>query len=146
MPSFGSLTLLLGASTLFHTLANAAPPEIFPRSEEQRAASTLFVERDVGLEAINTSAYPSLLTLTIDEAIDGFASGRFTSENLVTAYMRRIAQVNGQLHAVTEVNPDALEIAKALDAERKAGTIRGVSSCWARVPLVSLCCEYSHRR
>lgn len=38
--------------------------------------------------------------------------------------MRRIAEVNGQLHAVVEMNPDALSIAAALDAERKNGIVR----------------------
>lgn len=33
--------------------------------------------------------------------------------------------MNGTLHAVTEVNPDALAIAAQLDSERANGTIRG---------------------
>jgi len=41
------------------------------------------------------------------------------------AYLGRIEEVNGILKAVTEVNPDALAIAAALDAERCAGTLRG---------------------
>ena len=32
----------------------------------------------------------------------------------------RIEEVNSILHAVTEINPDALSIAAALDAERAA--------------------------
>ena len=39
--------------------------------------------------------------------------------------MGRIAEVNDALKAVTEVNPDALEIAAALDAERARGEVRG---------------------
>lgn len=34
----------------------------------------------------------------------------------------RIEEVNPVLNAVTEINPDALTIAAALDAERAAGT------------------------
>ena len=36
----------------------------------------------------------------------------------------RIEEVNPVLHAVTEINPDALSIAAALDAERASGKIR----------------------
>ena len=41
------------------------------------------------------------------------------------AYLARIAEVNEAVHAVNELNPDALEIAAGLDLERLAGTIRG---------------------
>lgn len=41
------------------------------------------------------------------------------------AYIARINEVNGTLHMVTELNPDALIIAAQLDAERRAGIIRG---------------------
>ena len=41
------------------------------------------------------------------------------------AYLARIAEVNDTLHVVTEVNPAALDIAKKLDNERLAGSIRG---------------------
>jgi amidase len=40
------------------------------------------------------------------------------------AYIMRIEEVNSILHAVTEINPDALLIAAALDAERANGTVR----------------------
>ena len=41
------------------------------------------------------------------------------------AYIERIREVNGILHAVGEINPDALAIARSLDAERAAGSVRG---------------------
>lgn len=40
------------------------------------------------------------------------------------AYLARIAEVNTELKAVTEINPDALEIAASLDAERSQGRVR----------------------
>lgn len=49
----------------------------------------------------------------------------FTSVDLVKAYLARIAEVNPILHAVNEVNPDALAIAADLDAQRAAGTTLG---------------------
>jgi amidase len=45
--------------------------------------------------------------------------------DLGKAYTARILEVNTTLHMVTELNPDALNIAKALDVERKAGKCRG---------------------
>ena len=41
------------------------------------------------------------------------------------AYIERTREVNGILHAVSEINPDALAIARSLDAERAAGSVRG---------------------
>lgn len=41
------------------------------------------------------------------------------------AYIKRIDEVNPKLHAVTEVNPDALEIARELDQERAQNKTRG---------------------
>jgi amidase len=43
----------------------------------------------------------------------------------VEAYLTRIHEVNGILHAVTEVNTDALAIAAELDAARANGTSYG---------------------
>jgi amidase len=52
-------------------------------------------------------------------------AGQLTSEALTGGYLNRIASLNPLLHAVIEVNPDALSIAKGLDDERKAGQVRG---------------------
>jgi amidase len=41
------------------------------------------------------------------------------------AYLDRIAEVNGKLSVVAEINPDAMDIAIALDAERSSGNLRG---------------------
>ncbi|HCW77293.1 MAG TPA: amidase [Candidatus Marinimicrobia bacterium] len=57
-----------------------------------------------------------------------FESGKLNSRNLTAMYLERIAKIdqNGpQLKAVIEINPEALVIAEALDAERKQGLIRG---------------------
>jgi amidase len=55
-------------------------------------------------------------------------SGRYTSRRLVELYLQRIAAIDAagpRLRAVIETNPDALAIADALDAERKAKGPRG---------------------
>ncbi|MBI3131527.1 MAG: amidase [Acidobacteria bacterium] len=55
----------------------------------------------------------------------GMAEKRFSSVDLVTAYMERIRIVDRNLNAVLELNPDAPRIAAALDRERKEGRVRG---------------------
>lgn len=56
------------------------------------------------------------------------AAGRVTSEQLVRDYLARIAEIDRagpRLNAVLELNPDALALARASDAERRAGRVRG---------------------
>jgi amidase len=56
------------------------------------------------------------------------ASGKVTSVDLVKAYLARIAAMDRKgptLRSVIALNPDVLAQAKALDAERKAGRVRG---------------------
>lgn len=55
-------------------------------------------------------------------------SGKLDSETLTRAYLDRIAQVDHAgpaLHSVIEINPDAMNEARRLDAERRAGHLRG---------------------
>ncbi|MCJ1388190.1 hypothetical protein MMC18_001035 [Xylographa bjoerkii] len=63
--------------------------------------------------------------ITIDDLITYFADGTLTSVDLVRVYIERIFEVNHVLHAVGEINPDALSIARILDAERVQGRLRG---------------------
>lgn len=55
----------------------------------------------------------------------GLEAGLFTSVDLVHAYIDRIKEVNSTLHAVTELNPDAVTIAQQLDTERGNGVVLG---------------------
>jgi amidase len=58
----------------------------------------------------------------------GMKSGKWTSHAITQAYLRRIDDLNQKgpsLRAVLETNPEALAIAQALDAERKAKGPRG---------------------
>ena len=55
-------------------------------------------------------------------------SGSLSSHAVVQAYLDRIAALDDagpHLDAVIELNPDALKDADRLDAERKAGKVRG---------------------
>lgn len=52
-------------------------------------------------------------------------SDGLTSADLVTYLQERIRKVDPQLSAVIELNPEALETARALDRERASGKVRG---------------------
>jgi len=70
----------------------------------------------------------SLETESATSLRDRLASGTLTSETLTKAYLTRIAMTNAEgpaLQAVRALNPNAVAEAKALDAERAAGTVRG---------------------
>ena len=75
--------------------------------------------------SINDTKFPLLLEATLDDLVIGLESELFTSVDLVKAYSARILEVNGTLHMVTELNPDALSIAANADALRKNGTVLG---------------------
>ncbi len=63
--------------------------------------------------------------LTIAQLQESMRSGARTSHTICAAYFARIAELDPKLHAVIEKNPDALSIADQLDADRKAGRLRG---------------------
>lgn len=66
--------------------------------------------------------------LSAIDARDRMASGAITSEQLTRAYLDRIAKMDDagpKLDSVIELNPNAVADAQALDAERKAGKVRG---------------------
>jgi amidase len=65
---------------------------------------------------------------TISSLQDKMAAGKYTSEQITNLYLKRIQEIdkNGPLlNAVIEINPDAVAIAQALDAERKSGKLKG---------------------
>ena len=62
---------------------------------------------------------------TLAQLQSAMASGEFTSRELTSAYLNRIATFNPLVHAVIETNPNALAIAAGLDSERRRGTTRG---------------------
>src|SRR5437868_6776893 len=67
----------------------------------------------------------TVVEATIPDMQAALKSGRLTSRDLVQQYLNRIATYEDKLHAAITVNPNALAEADRLDAERKAGKIRG---------------------
>lgn len=69
---------------------------------------------------------PLILEATAPQLQLDLDAGRYSTVDLVTFYVDRIRRIDaGRLRAVLELNPDALEIAAALDADRAAGRARG---------------------
>lgn len=65
---------------------------------------------------------------TVDSLQEAMRTGRLTARAITERYLARIDALNRQgpeLRAIIEVNPEALEIADRLDAERQAGKVRG---------------------
>jgi len=66
---------------------------------------------------------------TLASLRDGMRAGTTSARSLTEAYLARIEALDRKgpaLHAVIEINPEALAIADSLDAERRAGRSRGV--------------------
>ncbi|CAO1599149.1 hypothetical protein XANCAGTX0491_002891 [Xanthoria calcicola] len=82
-------------------------------------------EHQCRLATPHSSTFPLLDDISIETLHALFRNGSLTSVNLVHAYIERIHEVNPSLRAVSEINPDALKIARALDLERSMGRVRG---------------------
>ncbi len=66
--------------------------------------------------------------VTVAELQASMASGEHTARSITELYLGRIEALDGQgpeLRSIIELNPDALQIADELDAERAAGNVRG---------------------
>ncbi|MGB2644918.1 MAG: amidase [Candidatus Acidiferrum sp.] len=66
--------------------------------------------------------------ITVAELQEGMKSGKYTAQSITEKYLERIAAVDKSgptVNTVIETNPDAVEIAEALDRERKEKGPRG---------------------
>jgi len=106
------------------TIASLAMPV------RRKLLSTL-VTATLAMSVVPTLTYAAPLdlhTATIADLNAAFKAGTLTSEKLTQAYLARIQAYDKQgpkINSIIYLNPKALEQAKALDAERKAGKIRG---------------------
>jgi len=66
-----------------------------------------------------------LATATLDDITAALAQKKVTSVQLVDAYLGRIAACDDEKHAIISINRAASREARALDAERAAGKLRG---------------------
>jgi len=66
--------------------------------------------------------------ITVGELQGKMASGELSALKIAELYLARIGKLDkkkGGVNAIIELNPDAIAIAESLDAERKAGQVRG---------------------
>jgi amidase len=90
--------------------------------------SVLFALVALGTSALSIAGTLDITTATIPELEAAMANGSLTAEKLASAYLARIAAYDRQgpaINTVIAANSKALETARALDAERKAGKVRG---------------------
>jgi amidase len=109
-------TSLLGTAAI---AAGAAARPLAARGAGAAASSVAYAGDVPGFE---------LDEVTISELQDAMKSGKMTSRSITEKYLARIDQVDKQgptLNAIIELNPDALSIADAMDAERKEKGPRG---------------------
>jgi len=66
-----------------------------------------------------------LQTASFKDLQGAMAQGRLTSRQLTQAYLDRIRAYDGPTNSIRALNPRALREASRLDAERKAGHVRG---------------------
>ncbi|MGD8322143.1 MAG: amidase [Gemmatimonadota bacterium] len=107
----------LGAAAL--ATGSCAPGDAPQRPEEAEAS---------GSDAWWTRVTFELEEVPISTLQDETASGRWSAQEITRLYLERIDQLDRQgprLRSVIETNPDALEIAAALDDERARGEVRG---------------------
>ena len=109
---------LLGGATLAATLALAGC------GTEKPAPPSATTEPTGGAVSGDVPAF-ELDEATFEELGEAMSSGRRTAREITELYLRRIEEVDARLHSVIETNPQALEIAEALDRERAEQGPRG---------------------
>ncbi len=110
---------LLGGATLA-----AASLALAGCKVEEPPSSAPVIRPSAGGEESGASAF-ELEEATFEELGEAMSSGQRTAREIVELYLRRIEEVDPRLHSVIETNPQALEIAEALDRERKEQGPRG---------------------
>jgi amidase len=106
--------------------AIAGTAGLVPKSQLLQVTQQAGVDREK-----TTSPVPEfeLEEVSIADLGRGMGAGELSSRSLVERYQARIEAVDTSgpaLRSVIELNPDALQIAEALDRERREGKVRGL--------------------
>lgn len=107
----------MGAAALAAGASGCAPGDRQPDRSTGRAADEWWATQPFELEET-----------TLAELQAGMAEGRWSASRITQLYLDRIELLDRdgpRLRAVIETNPDAMEIAAALDREREEGAARG---------------------
>ncbi|ROZ76470.1 amidase [Ramlibacter sp. WS9] len=79
-------------------------------------------------QAQTLPAPATVVESSVEQSQRAMAAGKATAQSLTQTSLARIRHLDRSgpaLHAVLETNPDALPIARQLDAERRSGRVRG---------------------
>ena len=112
-----AVVILFPGSDISVSYAAAAPASVYEFNHTKTAVSQL--------EDLFTTI--DLMDATVTELSGEMESGNVTSEQLVQMYIDRISAYDKKkkLNSIISINPNALQEARTLDEERKAGNIRG---------------------
>jgi amidase len=113
------MTLSLRRSTLAVVVLVAVTVSLLGIRPGARAASTL-------RECKPAVSGLDLQKSTIFDLQRALGSGKLTSKRLVKTYLARIRAYDYRLRSIRALNPRAVKIAAKLDAQRKAGKVRGL--------------------
>ena len=106
------------------TLAAAGTASLLAASCNTNTSSEKKEEKSIG-ETTDDFELNEITVATLQEKLK---NGQYTSEKVVQLYLDRINKIDKagpSINAVIEINPDALDIAKSMDGERKNGKVRG---------------------
>jgi amidase len=125
--AFVARALATGAAL---TLPAACRTETRPGGNAGGAAAAVSNEGSAGgpQPAAGIPSADELFEFSVAHARDRMEKSTLTSRTLTQRYIRRIDAMDKRgaaINAVIELNPDALAIADAMDAERKSGKVRG---------------------
>jgi amidase len=130
-PQSGSSRRKFLRAGLVSTATVVAAPLVQPALSSNANAATEALRRDPeSAAAVRTPAISSfeLDEITIADLQDAMKSGKYTARSIAERYLARIVEIDKggpAVNSVIETNPDALEIADALDRERKEKGPRG---------------------
>src|ERR1022692_4830166 len=120
---FGSRRTFLRAAVTT-TVATAA----YPAFGAARVADVAAVAAPTDSNVKDAVKDFDLDEITIDDLQKAFQSGQYSSRSLAEKYLQRMAEIDQagpKINSVIELNPDALQIGEARDAERKSNQPRG---------------------
>jgi amidase len=120
---FGSRRTFLRAAVTT-TVATAA----YPAFGAARVADVAAVAAPTDSNVKDAVKDFELDEITIDDLQKAFQSGQYSSRSLAEKYLQRMAEIDQagpKINSVIELNPDALQIGEARDAERKSNQPRG---------------------
>lgn len=100
------------------------PPCGFFKFEEATVDSMQQAMWQGNLSSVQSTGSFKLEEATIDEMQQAMSQGSLSSVQLTLCYMQRTYQLQSYTNSLLQLNPDVLQIASSLDAERRAGHVR----------------------